>query len=288
MNHIKVVECPRDAWQGLSRFIPTEAKIAHLKQLYSVGFDTIDAGSFVSKKAMPQMADAEDLFRGIESTAKESATKTLSIIANLKGAQRAIQFEFINSWGYPFSVSEEFQRRNSRMELKASMEDLLRIKELALKSNTELVVYLSMGFGNPYGEAYSLEILHERLEQAINCGADIVSLSDTTGQGDTASIEVLANWMKDYCNVPWGMHLHSTYERAAEKALTAFRNGVQRLDTALKGFGGCPMAADHLVGNMPTEKVLSVLEANNISHNLNPLQIESSYNSALSVFEKQS
>jgi hydroxymethylglutaryl-CoA lyase len=288
MNHVKVVECPRDAWQGLSRFIPTEAKIAHLKQLYSVGFDTIDAGSFVSKKAMPQMADAEDLFRGIESTAKESATKTLSIIANLKGAQRAIQFEFINSWGYPFSVSEEFQRRNSRMELKASMEDLLRIKELALKSNTELVVYLSMGFGNPYGEAYSLEILHERLEQAINCGADIVSLSDTTGQGDTASIEVLANWMKDYCNVPWGMHLHSTYERAAEKALTAFRNGVQRLDTALKGFGGCPMAADHLVGNMPTEKVLSVLEANNISHNLNPLQIESSYNSALSVFEKQS
>lgn len=288
MNHVKVVECPRDAWQGLSRFIPTEAKIAHLKQLYSVGFDTIDAGSFVSKKAMPQMADAEDLFRGIESTAKESATKTLSIIANLKGAQRAIQFEFINSWGYPFSVSEEFQRRNSRMELKASMEELLRIKELALKSNTELVVYLSMGFGNPYGEAYSLEILHERLEQAINCGADIVSLSDTTGQGDTASIEVLANWMKDYCNVPWGMHLHSTYERAAEKALTAFRNGVQRLDTALKGFGGCPMAADHLVGNMPTEKVLSVLEANNISHNLNPLQIESSYNSALSVFEKQS
>lgn len=288
MNHVKVVECPRDAWQGLSRFIPTEAKIAHLKQLYSVGFDTIDAGSFVSKKAMPQMADAEDLFRGIESTAKESATKTLSIIANLKGAQRAIPFEFINSWGYPFSVSEEFQRRNSRMELKASMEDLLRIKELALKSNTELVVYLSMGFGNPYGEAYSLEILHERLEQAINCGADIVSLSDTTGQGDTASIEVLANWMKDYCNVPWGMHLHSTYERAAEKALTAFRNGVQRLDTALKGFGGCPMAADHLVGNMPTEKVLSVLEANNISHNLNPLQIESSYNSALSVFEKQS
>ena len=288
MNHVKVVECPRDAWQGLSRFIPTEAKIAHLKRLYSVGFDTIDAGSFVSKKAMPQMADAEDLFRGIESTAKESTSKTLSIIANLKGAQRAVQFDFINSWGYPFSVSEEFQRRNSRMELKASMEDLLRVKELALKSNTELVVYLSMGFGNPYGEAYNLEILHERLEQAINCGADIVSLSDTTGQGDTASIEVLANWMKDYCNVPWGMHLHSTYERAAEKALTAFRNGVQRLDTALKGFGGCPMAADHLVGNMPTEKVLSVLEANNISHNLNPLQIESSYNSALSVFEKQS
>lgn len=288
MNHVKVVECPRDAWQGLSRFIPTEAKIAHLKQLYSVGFDTIDAGSFVSKKAMPQMADAEDLFRGIESTAKESATKTLSIIANLKGAQRAILFEFINSWGYPFSVSEEFQRRNSRMELKASMEDLLRIKELALKSNTELVVYLSMGFGNPYGEAYSLEILHERLEQAINCGADIVSLSDTTGQGDTASIEVLANWMKDYCNVPWGMHLHSTYESAAEKALTAFQNGVQRIDTALKGFGGCPMAADHLVGNMPTEKVLSVLEANNINHNLNPLHLESSYNSALSVFEKES
>lgn len=286
--HIDIVECPRDAWQGVAEFIPTAEKIAHIKRLLEVGFHTIDAGSFVSPKAMPQMRDAEELFESIMEDAAVSGTKLLSIVASTKGAQRATAFQGIDAWGYPLSVSEEFQQRNTRKSVAEALEDLGRIKELAVKHNTKLVVYLSMAFGNPYGEDYHHGIVEERLHQAIACGADVVSISDTTGEGSLESIAALSSMMHKQCTVPWGAHLHSTYDEAASKALAAISNGCRRIDTAFKGFGGCPFAADSLIGNMPTEKVYSGLVSNGYATSLDALALESAYNSALHVFSSRS
>lgn len=288
MTTIDLIECPRDAWQGLHDFIPTAHKIAHIERLMNCGFHTIDAGSFVSPKAMPQMADAAQLFEALESSRAQSTTKLLSIVASEGGAKRAAEFNFIDSWGYPFSVSEEFQVRNSRKNLKGAIDDLKRVKDLAQKHNVELVVYLSMAFGNPYGEAYNTDMVLERMEQAQACGADILSLSDTTGQGDQVRIRELCESMDRHSNVPWGAHMHSTYEEAASKALAAIESGCRRVDTALKGYGGCPFASDELIGNMPTEKVLTAIESSAYTHQLSPLEIESALNSALHVFSGRS
>lgn len=283
MTIVSIVECPRDAWQGFHDFIPTGEKIKHIKSLMHCGFHTIDAGSFVSPRAMPQMADAQELFAALEEIRESSSTQLLSIVASEGGAKRAAEFNHIDAWGYPFSVSEVFQERNSRKNIERAIDDLKRVKDLALHSNVELVIYLSMAFGNPYGEFYHTDLVLERLEQALLCGADIISLSDTTGQGTTQKVVELCSLMKDHSTVPWGAHMHSTYDEAAEKALAAVSAGCRRIDTALKGYGGCPFASDQLIGNMPTEKVLSALTLANHSHSLDPLRIESAYNSALQV-----
>ena len=285
MTKIAVVECPRDAWQGLRKFIPTKQKISHIKKLANCGFHTIDAGSFVSPRAMPQMADAKELFGAIESIRSETETKVLCIIASKGGARRACEFNFIDAWGYPFSVSEEFQLRNSRRNIKNGLEDLKRVKEIADRQGVNLVVYLSMAFGNPYGEEYNLDIVHERLVMAQDVGVDLISLSDTTGEGTTERVIELCQFMSEFASVPWGVHMHSTYEDAIIKTKAAIGAGCTRIDTALNGFGGCPYAADTLIGNMPTEKVLSAIESmEGYTHQLNPLNIESAYNSALNVF----
>lgn len=288
MTTISIVECPRDAWQGFHDFIPTTEKIKHIKRLMDCGFHTIDAGSFVSPRAMPQMADAHELFSALEEAREKSDTQLLSIVASEGGARRAAEFNHIDAWGYPFSVSEIFQERNSRKTIPKAIEDLKRVKDLASKSNVELVVYLSMAFGNPYGEAYHTDLVLERLEQALLCGGDIISLSDTTGQGSTEKVVELCTLMSHYSAVPWGAHMHSTYEDAGEKALAAVSAGCKRIDTALKGYGGCPFASDQLIGNMPTEKVLSALTHANLPHVLNPLDVESAYNSALEVLGRYS
>lgn len=288
MTTISIVECPRDAWQGFHDFIPTTEKIKHIKRLMDCGFHTIDAGSFVSPRAMPQMADAHELFSALEEAREKSDTQLLSIVASEGGARRAAKFNHIDAWGYPFSVSEIFQERNSRKTIPKAIEDLKRVKDLASKSNVELVVYLSMAFGNPYGEAYHTDLVLERLEQALLCGGDIISLSDTTGQGSTEKVVELCTLMSHYSAVPWGAHMHSTYEDAGEKALAAVSAGCKRIDTALKGYGGCPFASDQLIGNMPTEKVLSALTHANLPHVLNPLEVESAYNSALEVLGRYS
>ena len=288
MTTISIVECPRDAWQGFHDFIPTTEKIKHIKRLMECGFHTIDAGSFVSPRAMPQMADAHELFSALEEAREKSDTQLLSIVASEGGARRAAKFNHIDAWGYPFSVSEIFQERNSRKTIPKAIEDLKRVKDLASKSNVELVVYLSMAFGNPYGEAYHTDLVLERLEQALLCGGDIISLSDTTGQGSTEKVVELCTLMSYYSAVPWGAHMHSTYEDAGEKALAAVSAGCKRIDTALKGYGGCPFASDQLIGNMPTEKVLSALTHANLPHVLNPLEVESAYNSALEVLGRYS
>ena len=233
MTTISIVECPRDAWQGFHDFIPTGEKIKHIKSLMHCGFHTIDAGSFVSPRAMPQMADAQELFAGLEEIRESSSTQLLSIVASEGGAKRAAEFNHIDTWGYPFSVSEVFQERNSRKNIERAIDDLKRVKDLALHSNVELVIYLSMAFGNPYGEFYHTDLVLERLEQALLCGADIISLSDTTGQGTTQKVVELCSLMKDHSTVPWGAHMHSTYDEAAEKALAAVSAGCRRIDTAL-------------------------------------------------------
>jgi len=284
MNQISIIECPRDAWQGIDEFIPTTEKVAYLKQLLQCGFDTLDAGSFVSPRAMPQMADAYELFGALEEAKSKSPTKLLAIVANEGGARRAVQYDFIDAWGYPFSVSEEFQQRNSRKDIAAAIEDLKRVKDLASEHNVKLVVYLSMAFGNPYGEAYDVDMVLERLHQAVECGADIVSLSDTTGQGSLEKVGILSALMNIESRVPWGAHMHSIYGEAAAKAQEAIKHGCRRIDTALRGFGGCPFASDALIGNMPTEKVLSVVTSGGFECTVDPLQLESSYNSALKLF----
>ena len=284
MNQISIIECPRDAWQGIDEFIPTTEKVAYLKQLLQCGFDTLDAGSFVSPRAMPQMADAYELFGALEEAKSKSPTKLLAIVANEGGARRAVQYDFIDAWGYPFSVSEEFQQRNSRKDIAAAIEDLKRVKDLASEHNVKLVVYLSMAFGNPYGEAYDVDMVLERLHQAVECGADIVSLSDTTGQGSLEKVGILSALMNIESRVPWGAHMHSIYGEAAAKAQEAIKHGCRRMDTALRGFGGCPFASDALIGNMPTEKVLSVVTSGGFECTVDPLQLESSYNSALKLF----
>jgi hydroxymethylglutaryl-CoA lyase len=288
MNQISIVECPRDAWQGIHEFIPTSEKVAYLKQLLQCGFHTLDAGSFVSPRAMPQMADAYELFGALEEAKSQNPTKLLAIVANEGGARRAAQYDFIDAWGYPFSVSEEFQQRNSRKDIASAIEDLKRVKDLASAHNVELVVYLSMAFGNPYGEAYDVAMVLERLHQAVECGADIVSLSDTTGQGTLEKVGILSVLMNSELIVPWGAHMHSIYGEAAAKAQEAIKHGCRRIDTALRGFGGCPFASDALIGNMPTEKVLSVVTAGGFDCTVDPLQLESSYNSALKLFGRYS
>jgi len=284
MTTIDIVECPRDAWQGFHDFIPTAEKISHIKKLMRCGFHTIDAGSFVSPRAMPQMADAKELFSALAIEKERSSTRLLSIVASEGGARRATEFECIDAWGYPFSVSEIFQQRNSRKDIKGAIEDLKRVKELAARNNVQLVVYLSMAFGNPYDEPYEVDMVLERLQQAIDCGADLISLSDTTGQGSIDKIKALCHLMDAQCSLPWGAHMHSTYQEATAKATAAIDAGCKRIDTALRGFGGCPFASDALIGNMPTEKVLTAIESSSAKHSLNPLMIETAYNSALSVF----
>ena len=202
MTTISIVECPRDAWQGFHDFIPTGEKIKHIKSLMHCGFHTIDAGSFVSPRAMPQMADAQELFAALEEIRESSSTQLLSIVASEGGAKRAAEFNHIDAWGYTFRVSEVFQERNSRKNIERAIDDLKRVKDLALHSNVELVIYLSMAFGNPYGEFYHTDLVLERLEQALLCGADIISLSDTTGQGTTQKVVELCSLMKDPRTVP--------------------------------------------------------------------------------------
>jgi hydroxymethylglutaryl-CoA lyase len=288
MKPIQLVECPRDAWQGIHDFIPTDRKISHLKRLLNVGFEAIDAGSFVSPKAMPQMADAEELFAALEEHKYRAGATFIAIIANLRGAQRAASFDSIDQWGYPLSVSATFQQKNSNKTIDASLEELKRIKELADQKGKKLIVYLSMAFGNPFGDDYSYQLVEDRLAQALSVGADIISLSDTTGQGSLEQIQDLSERMVKSCPTTWGMHLHSEYEKASEKVRVAIESGCYRLDTALKGFGGCPFASDELIGNMPTEQVLSNLSSMRMQHNIDPLALESAYNSAMKIFGQYS
>jgi len=253
---MKIIECPRDAMQGISEFIPTDIKGTYINQLLKVGFDTIDFGSFVSPKAIPQLKDTAEVLAQLD--LENNSSKLLSIIANTRGAVDACSFEEINYLGFPLSVSEQFQKRNTNKSIAQALSDVEKIQNLSVKNNKELVVYLSMAFGNPYGENYHPDIVAELTEKLHDLEIRIVALSDTIGVSDPTNIAPLfSTLIEEYPTIEFGAHFHTTPDAWEEKVAAAYQNGCRRFDAALKGYGGCPMAKDDLVGNMPTEKLIT-------------------------------
>tara|TARA_B100000902_G_scaffold393878_1_gene449005 strand:+ start:319 stop:1155 length:837 start_codon:yes stop_codon:yes gene_type:complete len=252
---MKIIECPRDAMQGLDNFIPTDIKIKYINQLLKVGFDTIDFGSFVSPKSIPQLRDTAEVINGLDIS--NSSTKLLTIIANFRGAIDACNFQEINYLGYPLSISEEFQKRNTNKSIDQALNTIDKIKNLSLKHDKQLVVYLSMAFGNPYGEKYHPDLVVELTDKLNDMHISIVSLSDTIGAANTSDIShIFKNLFIEYNNIELGAHFHSKPDAWKEKIEAAYNTGCRRFDSAIKGFGGCPMAQDKLVGNIPTEKLV--------------------------------
>lgn len=284
MNKVKIIECPRDAMQGIkSHFIPSEVKARYINSLLKVGFDTIDFGSFVSPKAIPQMRDTAEVLSQLDLS--ETRSKLLAIVANTRGAQDASTFEEIDYLGYPFSISENFQMRNTSKTIEQSIVALDQILAIADKTNKEVVAYLSMGFGNPYGDPWNVDIVAEWTEKLANMGVKILSLSDTIGVADGKTISYLfSNLIPQYPAIEFGAHLHTTPATWHEKVDAAFHAGCNRFDGAIKGYGGCPMAKDELTGNMPTEKLLSYFTVHKADTGVKPMSFESAYNKAMEVF----
>lgn len=283
MEPIKIIECPRDAMQGIKSFIPTERKVAYIQSLLRVGFDTIDFGSFVSPKAIPQMQDTAAVLAQLDLS--KTTSKLLAIIANTQGAEIASKHTEIQYLGFPFSISENFQMRNTHKTIAESLVTLQEILEIAYKSDKEVVAYLSMGFGNPYGDPWSVEIVGEWTEKLAVMGVKILSLSDTVGSSTPDVIRYLfSNLIPKYPEVEFGAHLHTTPDKWFEKIDAAYHSGCRRFDGAIQGFGGCPMARDVLTGNMPTEKLLSYFTTKKENTNMNPLSFESAYNVASQLF----
>jgi len=279
---VKIIECPRDAMQGIKAFIPTQKKVQYIQSLLRVGFDTIDFGSFVSPKAIPQMVDTAEVLSKLDLS--KTSSKLLAIIANTRGAEDACQHPEIDYLGYPFSISENFQMRNTHKTIAQSVVTLSEIMELASKHNKEVVVYISMGFGNPYGDPWNVDIVGAWTETLSNMGVKILSLSDTVGSSDPESIDYLfSNLIPKYPKIEFGAHLHTTPTTWNEKVDAAHKAGCLRFDGAIQGFGGCPMAKDELTGNMPTEKLLSYFTTHK-KNNLNALSFESAYNEATKIF----
>lgn len=285
MDKIKLIECPRDAMQGIKTPIPTKIKIQYIQSLLRCGFDTIDFGSFVSPKAIPQMADTVEVLQGLDLSSTSS--KLLAIIANTRGAQDAAIHPEIQYLGYPFSISENFQMRNTHKTIAESVDTLAEILEIANRSNKEVVAYLSMGFGNPYGDPWNVEIVGEWTEKLYGMGVKILSLSDTVGSSTPQVIKHLfSNLIPLYPEIEFGAHLHTTPTSWYEKVDAAYQAGCKRFDGAIQGFGGCPMAKNELTGNMPTERLISYFNTKKRETNVKMTSFESSYNEATKIFTK--
>jgi hydroxymethylglutaryl-CoA lyase len=280
---IQLVECPRDAMQGFENFIPTNLKAEYINTLLKVGFHTIDFGSFVSPKAIPQMRDTAEVLSRLN--LEGSSSKLLAIVANSRGAEQAASFSEIQYLGYPFSVSEVFQKRNTNRTIEDSLILVDRMQNLVAKHNKELVVYLSMAFGNPYQEVWHPDIVAKYTEILVNMGIRTLALSDTIGVSTKETISPLfSQLIPEFNEVTFGAHLHTNLKDWKEKVMAAYSSGCFRFDTAIKGLGGCPMAKDELTGNMPTEKMLSFLNEQDEESSINPLAFESAYNKAIEVF----
>jgi hydroxymethylglutaryl-CoA lyase len=280
---IHLVECPRDAMQGWKHFIPTEQKIDYINSLLQVGFDTIDFGSFVSSKAIPQMADTKLVLEGLDLS--NTRSRLLAIVANLRGAEEAVGYDKIDYLGFPFSVSETFQKRNANSGMAEAMELVKKIQHLCISSSKQLVVYISMGFGNPYGDPWSEEIVFEWGERIANEGITIISLADTVGLAKPEQIRTMVAFLSATLpEISLGVHLHSRSEGWKEKIDNAFFAGADRFDGALKGIGGCPMANDELVGNMQMEKLLGYFAEKNLLHNINEEALVRSLQMANEIF----
>lgn len=280
---LQIIECPRDAMQGWHSFIPTEQKINYLNTLLQVGFDTLDFGSFVSPKAIPQMADTKEVIPKLK--LQDTKTKLLAIVANTRGAEEAVVYDEITYLGFPFSISPSFQMRNTNSSMEESVQRVETIMELCVKNNKELVVYLSMGFGNPYGDDYNEEILLQWADEMISRGVTILSLADTVGLATPAQISfALETLIPQYTDTSIGVHLHSTPQNWKSKVDAALAAGCKRFDGALKGIGGCPMAQDELVGNMDTELMIQYFEEQNLLTGLNKEALQKSLQIAAEIF----
>ena len=283
VKKVKIIECPRDAMQGIKAFIPTKNKVLYIQSLLGCGFDTIDFGSFVSPKAIPQMADTAMVLNELDLSKTNS--KLLAIVANLRGAEDACRFSQIDYLGYPFSISENFQMRNTHSTIAQSIEILQEILNVADRSHKKVVTYISMGFGNPYGDPWDVEIVGEWTEKLSAMGVKILSLSDTVGASTPQVIEYLfSHLIPQYPEIEFGAHLHTTPGKWHEKVHAAFQAGCRRFDGAVQGFGGCPMAKDELTGNMPTEKMLSYFTEQRADTGVNWLSFEAAYNKASDLF----
>ncbi len=269
--------------QGIKDWIPTEKKVQYIQSLLRCGFDTIDFGSFVSPKAIPQMQDTAEVLNALDLS--NSRSKLLAIVANVRGAEDAVAFDEITYLGYPFSISENFQMRNTHKTIDQSIEVLQSILDLAVAKNKEVVTYLSMGFGNPYGDPWNVEIVGRWAERLAEMGVKILSLSDTVGSSTPEVISYLfENLIPKYPNIEFGAHLHTTPTTWFEKVDAAYRSGCRRFDGAMQGFGGCPMAKDELTGNMPTEKLLSYFTTHKVTTDIQPMAFESAHNEASKIF----
>ena len=283
-KYLKLIECPRDAMQGISEFIPTSNKISYLNQLLRCNFDTLDFGSFVSPKAIPQLRDTREVLEHLD--LNESITKLLAIVGNLRGAKEAAALEKISYLGFPYSISAEFLKRNINSTPEASLKLIDGMNELCAKSNKQLVVYISMAFGNPYEEPWDVDIVLDAVK-VLHQQFDIktISLSDTIGTSTPDTISYLfSNVVEEFSDIEFGAHLHTHPETWHEKVLSAWQNGCRRLDGAVKGFGGCPMAKDELVGNMPTEHLIHFADDNEIQHGIDRNEFEKAMHLALETF----
>jgi hydroxymethylglutaryl-CoA lyase len=270
---MKIIECPRDAMQGIKDFIPTKEKVEYINSLLHVGFETLDFGSFVSPKAIPQMQDTAAVLEDIDLSAGN--TRLLAIVANKRGADEACEFEEISCLGFPFSISETFQQRNANSSIEESVKRVQEIYNLCRKKKKELVVYISMAFGNPYGDPYDQDVVFEWTRKLSGLGVKTISLADTIGSSTPELITSLfSSVIPEFPKVEIGAHLHSRKESSLEKIKAAYESGCRRFDGALQGFGGCPMAKDELTGNIDTNDIISFLEKNKIDHGLNKKALE--------------
>nr|MBS0038150.1 hydroxymethylglutaryl-CoA lyase [Saprospiraceae bacterium] len=283
-NTIKLIECPRDAMQGIKKFIPTEVKVAYINQLMKIGFNTIDFGSFVSPKAIPQMRDTAEVLERLDRDLLKK-NQLLAIVANLRGARNACEFPEIKYLGYPFSISETFQIRNTNATIDESLDRLRDIHELGITSGKEMVVYLSMGFGNPYGDPWNADILIKWAEILHREGIHILMLSDTIGVAKPDSIRyIFEEVIPQFDQIEFGAHLHSAPHNWMEKVESAYNAGCKRFDAAIRGYGGCPMAKDDLTGNMATENVLYFFDQKDKDLNVDMKEFNSALNLAAKVF----
>lgn len=280
---IKLIECPRDAMQGWKTIIPTEKKIEYINSLLKVGFDTIDFGSFVSPKAIPQMADTKEVLKGLH--VDKSTSKLLAIVANYRGAESAVIYDEIAYLGFPFSVSETFQQRNTNASIAESLGRVEEIQNLCIKSGKQLVVYISMGFGNPYGDLYDEEIVFEWVNKLVSMDINIISMADTVGLATPEQVYSVTGYLVESLpGIEIGVHLHSTRQNWAEKLDAAMKAGCRRFDGALKGIGGCPMADDELVGNMDSELMISYFTKNKLLWGINEEALKESLQIAGEIF----
>ena len=280
---VKLIECPRDAMQGLKTFIPTETKAAYINHLLKVGFDTIDFGSFVSPKAIPQMRDTAEVLAALDLS--KTSSKLLAIVANKRGANDAVQFSEINYLGFPFSVSETFQMRNTNSTIEESLDRVEAIQEICIAHQKEMVLYISMGFGNPYGDPWNIDIVSKWVDRLVGLDIKIFQLSDTIGVASPESISYLfSELMPAYPDLEIGAHFHTTPNTWREKVVAAYDNGCRRFDGAIRGYGGCPMAKDDLTGNMPMENLLDFFESRAENHGLDLDLFGQGMQQALDVF----